>query len=260
VCSLAHPPLCLCPCPCLCLCLCLCLCPCLCPCPCLPCLPCCLVPRDHLPAWRRLPWHKAAGRVRSHSRRHIRHIIHPLRAAPHTLRLYAPEPLYLHQINRPKPFAIQEPRHVWCARDHRQSLLRAYLIGRVVDPHRLPLTEDPDRVPAVRTLGQGLRSTLERRHNNANASGACGVVPRGGSDDSAGLVLLLVLQESTVDCLCPVCSCWVCGDDRCHSVGCRACACGRLSCDVLSKAVKPRGAEVVRCLKRLCGVSRRVLV
>jgi hypothetical protein len=62
-----------------------------------------------------------------------------------------------------------------------------------VNPHRLPLAENLNRVPAVRALGRELHNALERRHNNANASGAGEVIPRGSSDDSAGLVLLLVL-------------------------------------------------------------------
>jgi hypothetical protein len=62
-----------------------------------------------------------------------------------------------------------------------------------VNPHRLSLTEDLDHMPAVYALGQGLRSALKRRHNNINAFGAGKVVLYSSSDDSAGLVLLLVL-------------------------------------------------------------------
>jgi hypothetical protein len=60
--------------------------------------------------------------------------------------------------------------------------------------------------------------------------------------------------------LCLICNYRVYDNNRCYSVGYRACAHGRLSCDILSKAVKPCQAEVVRCLKRLCDVSQRVLV
>jgi hypothetical protein len=108
-----------------------------------------------------------------------------------------------------------------------------------VDLHCLPLTKDPDYVSAVYVLGQGLYNALERRYNNTNAFGADGVVLCDGSDNSAGLVLLLVLQKSTVDCLCLVCNCKVYDNNRCYLIGYKACARGRLSCDILSKAVKP---------------------
>jgi hypothetical protein len=62
-----------------------------------------------------------------------------------------------------------------------------------MNPHRLLLAEDLDYVLAVCALGQGLRSALEQQHNNANVFSAGEIVLCGGFNDSAGLVLLLVL-------------------------------------------------------------------
>jgi hypothetical protein len=118
-------------------------------------------------------------------------------------------------------------------------LLQACLINKVINLHCLPLTEDLDCVLAVHALGQGLRNALERQHNNANASSTDKVVPRDSFDNSAGLVLLLILQKSTVNCLCLVCSCEVCGDNKCYLVSYKACARGQLSYNILSKAIKP---------------------
>jgi hypothetical protein len=55
---------------------------------------------------------------------------------------------------------------------------------------------------AVYALGRGLCNALKQQYNNANASNVCEIVLCGSFDNSASLVLLLVLRESTVNCLC----------------------------------------------------------